>query len=103
MRLSSRAPLPAREKDTPWLPWAVTSSYSEGTRTQVRRHAALAGHRLGACQMCRRRLLRALLVCARGRMVSSGGAVPGLDGAIEHVVYFSQNFLRICWCTLDHE
>ena len=56
-----------------------------------------------ARQISRRRLLRALLLCARGRMVSSGGAVPGLDGAIEHVVYFSQVILRICWCTLRHE
>ena len=43
--------------------------------TQVRRHAALAGHRLGSCQISRQRLHRVLLLCARGRMVSSGGAV----------------------------
>jgi hypothetical protein len=77
MRLSSRAPRPARDACTPWLPWAATSSYSEGTRTKVRRHAARAGHRLGICQRLRRQLLRALLLCARGRMVSIGGAVPG--------------------------
>jgi len=31
----------------------------------------------GGMSRLRRQLLRALLVCARGRMVSSGGAVPG--------------------------
>ena len=106
MRLSSRAPLPARDPHTPWLQWAATSSYSEaffGRVFLVRRHAALAGHHLGAYQRLRWQLFRALLLCARGRMVSSGGAVPGLDGAIEHVVYFSQILLRICWCTLRHE
>ena len=36
-----------------------------------------AGHRLGVCQRLRRQLLRALLLCACGRMVSSGGAVLG--------------------------
>jgi len=73
MRVSSRAPRPAREADTPWLPWAATSSYSEGTRTKVRRHAARAGNRLGTCQISRRQLLRALLLCARGCMVSEQG------------------------------
>ena len=101
MWISSRAPRPARDPHTPWLPWAAASSYS-GEGSQVRRHAALAGHRLGACQMLHRRLLRALLLCARGRMVSSGVAVLGPDGAIEHVVYVSQCLLRICWCTLHH-
>ena len=75
MRISSRDPLPAGETDTPWLSWAATSSFSEGTRTQVRRHAALAGHRLGSCQISHRRFLRALLLCARGCMVSSGCTV----------------------------
>ena len=75
MLVSSRAPRPAGDPDTPWLPWAAISSYSEGT--MVRRHAAHAGHRLGACQRLRRQLLRVLLLCARGRMVSSGSAVLG--------------------------
>ena len=59
MRVSSRAPRPARDTNTPWRPWAATSSFSEGTRTKVRRHAARAGHRLGSCQIPIRRLLRA--------------------------------------------
>jgi hypothetical protein len=63
MRLSSRVPLPARDTDTPWRPWAATCSFSEGGRTQVRRHAVLAGHRLGSCQISHRRLFRALLLC----------------------------------------
>ena len=39
MQLASRAPRPARVRDTPWSPWATTSSYSEGGRAQVRMHA----------------------------------------------------------------
>ena len=75
MRISIRGPLPARESNTPWLSWAATSSFSEvETRAQVRRHAALSGHRLGTCQISHRRLFR-LLLCARGCMVSSGGTV----------------------------
>ena len=84
MRLSSRAPLPARETDTPWLSWAATSSFSEGTRAQVRRHAALAGHRLGSCQRLRRQLRRALLLCARAVAWSRAGVpclvAPGSGG-----------------------
>ena len=56
----------SRDTDTPWWPWAATYSYLEGS-DQVRRHAALAGHRLGACQISHRRLLRTLLLCVRGR------------------------------------
>jgi hypothetical protein len=66
MRLSSRALLPARETDTPWLPWAATSSYSEGTWA-VRRHAARAGHRLGTCQILRLQLFRTLLLTMMSR------------------------------------
>ena len=75
MCLASLAPRPVRDTDTPWQPWAATTSYSEDrqTRAQVRRDAALAGHRLSACQISRRQLLRALLLCGRGHMVSSGG------------------------------
>jgi len=66
MRLSSRASRPARDTNTPWLLWVATSSYSEERfQTGVSRHAALAGHRLGACQIWRRQLHRALLCCAR--------------------------------------
>ena len=78
MRISSWDPLPARETDTPWLSWAATSSFSEGTRTQVRRNDALAVNRLGSCQISRRRLFRALLLYARGCMLSIGGPVHGV-------------------------
>ena len=75
MGLWSRAPRPARDMSTAWWPWVPTSMYSEGTH-QVRRHAALAGHRLGAWQILHRQVLRALLLCARGRILSGGGAGP---------------------------
>ena len=76
MGLWSRAPRPARDMGTAWWPLAPSSMYSEGPH-QVRKHAAFAGHRLGAWQILHRQVLRALLLCARGRILSDGGAGPG--------------------------
>ena len=72
MGLSSRAFRPARDPDTPWWPWAASCTSSEGTRIQVRRHAALAGHRLGAYQILHRHVLRAITPAVRTRPDSLG-------------------------------
>ena len=77
MALSSRAPHPAREPLTAWCLWAATSSFLEDARKMVRRHAALAGHRLGAWQILHRHVLRALLLCARGFILSGGDVGHG--------------------------
>jgi hypothetical protein len=40
MRIASLAPRPVGDTTKAWLSWAATSMYSEGPRTQVRRHCA---------------------------------------------------------------